>query len=250
MKNKEIALFLALGLASGIMCVLPVLAGEAAEQGIESVQETILAAEKTFDRAGSEKGYAVSAEAADDTVDSGLCGEEAAWTLTGSGDNLTLTFSGSGSMDDYEESNVPWESYRGRIKKVVIEEGITSVGDCACFSMDQLTEVSLPDSLESIGFSGFENCKALKNVAFPKNLEIINGEAFLGCSALTELVFPDGLITIDDYAFTGCSSLTSITVPDSVARIGDFSFRDCDQLSRIDISDLASWLLRGELRAA
>ena len=55
MKKKGITLFLALGLALGSLGALPVLAGEAAEQGTGSVQETKLAAEKISDLAGSEK---------------------------------------------------------------------------------------------------------------------------------------------------------------------------------------------------
>ena len=75
------------------------------------------------------------ARMAGDVVDSGACGENATWTLTGTGDALTLTISGSGEMDDYEEdkrlmqTTAPW--YGQKIKKVIVKEGITSIGDNA-----------------------------------------------------------------------------------------------------------------------
>ena len=178
-----------------------------------------------------------SIDALADVVDSGSCGDDITWTLTGTGSDLTLTFSGSGPMDDLWESNIPWASNRAKVKRVIIEDGITSVGDYVCYSLNRMTEVSLPDSLTYIGEYGFANCLALKSVRIPGNVTKIYEEAFSGCSAMTSITIPDSVTSIGDSAFSGCSSLTEIDIPDSVSYIGSYAFSECSNLTNIIIPD-------------
>lgn len=124
MKKKATAIILSLILALG-------------STGIARVQ----AADTTGQEATAEAMEAGNAAA------SGSCGEHVKWTLTGTGNNLTLTFRGSGSMEDLREEDIPWASNRDEIKKVVVEDEITSVGDFACYSLSGLTDVSLPDPI-------------------------------------------------------------------------------------------------------
>ena len=70
---------------------------------------------------------------AENVVDSGTCGSNATWTLTGTDDNLTLTISGSGEMDRFPRSGRPWESYKTKIKTVIIEGGIADIGRYAFY---------------------------------------------------------------------------------------------------------------------
>ena len=66
------------------------------------------------------------------TVDSGSCGENITWTLDDSG---VLTISGTGAMADYASASAaPWYSSRSNITKVVIENGITTIGDRAFYN--------------------------------------------------------------------------------------------------------------------
>ena len=134
-------------------------------------------------------------------VDSGSCGENAAWTLTGTENDLTLTISGSGNMTDFSESNIPWTSERAKITKVVVENGITSVGSYAFYSLSKLTDVSLPDSISYIGGHGFEKCTALKSVTIPDCVISIGEGAFDGCDSLKSLTIPDSVTSIDWEAF-------------------------------------------------
>ena len=178
-----------------------------------------------------------SVDALADVVDSGSCGDDVTWTLTGTGSDLTLTFSGSGPMDDLWESNIPWASNRAKVKRVIIEDGITSVGDYVCYSLNRMTEVSLPDSLTYIGEYGFANCLALKSVRIPGNVTKIYEGAFSGCSAMTNVTIPDSVTSIGGSAFSGCSSLTGIDIPDSVSYIGYRAFEGCSSLTNVIIPD-------------
>ena len=99
--------------------------------------------------------FSITAFAAD-VIYSGTCGEELTWELTEDG---TLTISGIGAMTDYTNSEkAPWYTYRSDIVSVVVEEGVTSIGDRAFRYCISLTDISLPDSVTSIGDYAFEYC--------------------------------------------------------------------------------------------
>ena len=134
-------------------------------------------------------------------VDSGSCGNNAAWALTGTENDLTLTISGSGNMTDFSESSTPWASERAKITRVVVEDGITSVGSYAFCSFSKLTDVSLSDSITYIGARGFEKCTALKSVTIPDCVTTIGEGAFDGCDSLKSLTIPDSVTSIDWAAF-------------------------------------------------
>ena len=103
------------------------------------------------------------------------------WTLTHDG---TLTISGSGPMTDYELypdspfSNAPWGEHYWRIKKIVINEGVTHVGDVAFCHGQSVASVSLPSTLTSIGWSSFFSCQSLSDITIPASVTKIGPEAF------------------------------------------------------------------------
>ena len=108
-------------------------------------------------------------------ADGGPCGVHAEWTLSADG---VLTISGTGPMEDYlTPSDMPWAGVRDRIKSVVIEEGITTVGDDAFYASDNLTSVTLPESLRIIGNACFESCKALTSITIPDGVVSIGRTA-------------------------------------------------------------------------
>ena len=249
MKKKVIAIILSLILASGSLGIVQVRAADTTgqEEGAAE-EETIAGEEEDALPAGSEEEPveeedALDTMAAGNAVQSGSCGDHIKWKLTGTGNNLTLILSGSGPMEYYEEAkDVPWDSYRDKIKKVVVKKGITDLADYVFYAMVRLTDVSLPDSLESISNEAFENCKALKSIRIPDSVSYIGYSAFSDCSSLTSIVIPDGVMTLKDSLFLGCSSLKSVTIPSSVVYIEHWVFDKCDNLNRIDINDLESWL--------
>ena len=115
-------------------------------------------------------------------VDSGTCGkngDSVTWKLTSDG---TLTISGTGKMKDYGDnygmSVAPWYVGSSQVKTVIIEDGVTSIGDRAFDGCTKLTRVVIPDSVTSIGYSSFRGCYSLPSVAIPDSVTSIGDSAF------------------------------------------------------------------------
>ena len=112
----------------------------------------------------------------------GTCGENVTWELDST---RTLTIRGTGPMYDYDNSHdSPIYPHSAEFEKLVVEEGVTSLGKNAFNSCYALTTMSLPDSLKSIGVSAFENCSALKKMVIPGGVTTIGLDAFRYCSNL------------------------------------------------------------------
>ena len=121
------------------------------------------------------------------------------WNLDSDG---TLTITGNGDMPNWISYDfVPWYSINGLIKKIVISQGVTSIGDYAFSNCKSLTSIEIHDSVTSIGDSAFEDCESL-----------------------TSIEIPDSVTSIGKYAFYNCTSLISIEIPDSVTSIGGATF--------------------------
>ena len=155
---------------------------------------------------------APKAEAA--TVESGTCGTNLKWTLDDAG---TLTISGTGAMKDYgydryspTYSNHPWRNVATSIKSVVIESGVTSIGDDAFSRCSSLTSITIPDSVRSIGSYAFRYCSSLTSVTIGDSVTSIGERAFTDCSSLTEVTIPASVKRICNYAFLNCSSLKTV----------------------------------------
>ncbi len=86
----------------------------------------------------------------------GLTGS-CAWTLDQNG---TLIIDGNGWMMSYENDYIgpPWSSYKKDIKSVMIQSGVTYVGECAFSGCTELTDVTIPESVTSIGDQAFKGC--------------------------------------------------------------------------------------------
>ena len=121
-------------------------------------------------------------------VDSGTCGTNLTWTLDSDG---TLTISGTGKMLRYYSfsssgnyyTTAPWGSSAGkvqRVKTVVIEPGVTSIGEYAFYYCTSLTSVTIPDGVTSIWEQAFYGCSSLTSVTIPDSVTSIGGSAFFG----------------------------------------------------------------------
>jgi len=128
-------------------------------------------------------------------------------------------------------------SYCKSVTKVIIPDGVTSIGSSAFERCKSLTEVVIPDSVTSIGNYAFQYCGSLTSVVIPDSVTSIGYYAFYSCESLTEIVIPDGVTSIGNYAFRDCSSLTSVVIGNGVTSIGDYVFYDCDSLTSIEIPD-------------
>jgi uncharacterized repeat protein (TIGR02543 family) len=158
---------------------------------------------------------------------SGTCGDNLTWEFTkseGSLDYDLLEISGSGAMKDYSvASKVPWYSLRYKIKKVSISDGVTTIGDKAFYSCENLTSITIPDGVTIIGDDAFSKCKSLTSITIPDHVTSIGKSAFNYCSQLTSLTIPASVTSIGKNAFGGCSGVTTLTVDMNTINKGVFS---------------------------
>lgn len=108
---------------------------------------------------------------------SGSCGDDLTYSYTES--TKTLTISGEGDMYDYESVRAPWYSYKNDIPTLIINSGVTSVGNYAFINCSGLTgSLDIPDSVASIGNNAFQSCSKLTNISFGKGLTSVAENAF------------------------------------------------------------------------
>ena len=154
------------------------------------------------------------------------------WTLDDEG---VLTISGNGKMQDFEwNPDLPWGQ---EISKVIIENGVTSIGDYSFYECTGMTSVTIPDSVMSIGAHAFFECTNLTSAKIPDSVTNIENSAFANCSGMKNVVIGNGITNINDFMFAGCYSLTNISIPDGVTSIGGCAFEECTALTNIIIPD-------------
>ena len=139
---------------------------------------------------------------------SGTYGDNVTWTFDES--TGTLTFSGTGEMQYATSHGVPWHGHINSIERVVISEGVTTIGDKV-----------------------FYNHKNIKNVSIADSVTAIDDEAFYNCTGLTDVVIGKGVTTIGDKAFYECSNLKTVTIYNAVEEIGKYSFSNCSKLTDV-----------------
>ncbi len=137
------------------------------------------------------------------------CGDGVFWSFDR--EAACIVISGNGKMKNFEEiSEVPWYPHLGAIRKVVIEKGVTSVGDWAFCSCENLTDLILADTVETLGVQCFSCCTSLLFVALPEGVRVIRSKAFRSCTSLTEVSLPVTLTDIDMRAFGKDCALTTV----------------------------------------
>lgn len=154
------------------------------------------------------------------------------WVIDNEG---LLTISGSGPMKGYgcfsyydNDYPAPWGTGFSRL---VICEGVTSIGKYAFYDCEQLESVTLPNSLRTIGNFAFRECSNLTSVEIPNGVTTIGQGAFRLCSKLESIIIPDSVISIGPETFDKCSVLQEIDIPQGLTSIGWSAFgtyyQDC-----------------------
>lgn len=151
-------------------------------------------------------------------VEQGSCGDDLEWVFY---DDGILLIRGTGDMWDYTaDQPAPWAEHKDSITKLVLREGITSIGDYAFYRCGELMEINLPDGLISVGASAFFGCAQLQELKLPETLEEIGTYALAWCTGLTgELVVSGQISNIPEGAFTGLTGITSLYIGESVLQI-------------------------------
>jgi len=174
---------------------------------------------------------------------------------------------------EYTGSNNMKNIFGNQVKKYIIGDNVTSIGDNAFYGCTSLTSVTISNSVKSIGRSAFCNCSKLSSVTMGNSVTHIDNYAFENCTGLTEviasdiaawcriyfanslsnplyfarhlysdesieikdLVIPNSITYIGNYIFYNCEGLTSLTIPNSVTSIGYSAFRGCSKLTSVTI---------------
>ena len=137
----------------------------------------------------------------DEIPSKGQCGDNAYWELSPEG---IFTVTGTGAIYDYEFNvddlslNEPWQN--SNVKKAVIKDGITEIGNDFLMYCSELESIELPQSLKRIGDAAFANTK-LNNITIPDNVNSIGNFAFEGCQELKEVTLPSNLAELSNGLF-------------------------------------------------
>lgn len=169
------------------------------------------------------------------------------------GDTLTLTGTG-GTYDSsrwFEDTIYP-----DGIKNIIVEDGITSLGNEIFYYFYNVNAIKLPTSLRRIGSNAFEGCKALENLIIPEGVTELGENSCRACLNLKSISLPSTLkkitcFSIDDNlpvesielaegieiigreSFWNMNKLKTIIIPDSVTTIEELAFDGCTSLEKI-----------------
>lgn len=206
-----------------------------------------------------------SIEPIGDSVTGGTTG-----TLTWKIVNDVLTISGIGDMPDYAYNTIPWYDYRSSFHTVIIDEGVTGIGNLAFLEHAGLTSVSIPGTVSRIGMIAFLNCVHLPSIVIPASVTFIGDAALSNCHSLTSIsvapgnpafssddgvlfnqnrtmlvaypcgkpenyIIPETVTAIGKNAFSGYLKLTSITIPASVISMNEWAFSNCTNLTAVSL---------------
>ena len=150
-----------------------------------------------------------------------------AWNLTKAG---TLTISGQGAMPDFGSiGDQPWSTNSDKIRKVVIENGVTSVGSCAFWNCGVLS-AEISASVTAIGNSAFRS-SGIISVTIPSSVKTIGDSAFRDCENLSSVTVSEGVETIEQNDFRSCTKLASIALPSTIGEVGAAAFIQCQNMS-------------------
>lgn len=229
MKNKVLAMFLAVCLISGSAAVPGNVSSASTESG---VQEARVAAE----------GDAVEMDwewevLEDETV--------AVTEYKGTGTEVVIP----DTIEGKAVTSVGAETFSwcAELKQVTIPDSVTEIGRAAFYACTGLEQITIPEGVTTIGDSAFSMCSRLKAVSLPDSVTLIGDAAFSFCESLESIVLPENLTAIGEEAFAFCwegsaageteTGLSSIMIPAKVTSIGKGAFSGCYKLRQIEVAE-------------
>ena len=193
-------------------------------------------------------------------VCSGTCGktsDELTWTLDAIG---TLRISGVGEMKDYASNTVPFSDETigsVKVRSVVIDSGVTSIGNYAFNGCCSLMNIVIPDSVTRIGHSSFANCSSMTGIFIPESVQTIEDWAFHFCTSLSAITVDennsvyrdiDGVLLSKDakdlIVYPPGKKTNPYEVPNGVNRIRRCAFSDCYNVREVVVSDTVTYMER------
>ena len=181
-----------------------------------------------------------------DQNNSGPCGKYAQWSLS---DDGTLTITGSGDMYDFTvmsthdpfdpdidfitKNKVPWD--KDKINKVIVGEGITTVGGGAFAFLPNLKTAIIGKDVQIIGSQSFYQ-SSLENIIMQEGVTLISDYAFTKCKNLKNINLPSSVTLISYLAFAA-SGLESFELTENVISLSSDAFWKCNSLNEIKVSE-------------
>ena len=96
--------------------------------------------------------------------------------------------------------------------------GMSSISaDEAAFSY--LQKVVLPEGITSIGWGAFAYCSSLTEINLPNSLQSLSAWSFGGCSSLKSINIPENITNLPDAVFKNCG-FESFDIPAQITRLG------------------------------
>jgi hypothetical protein len=162
----------------------------------------------------------------------------------------------------YEEKGYPVEEYRvlstedmKQVKSVSFPEGLEQIGTNAFRGMEELIEITLPDSLLKI-HSGCFSSTGIKELVLPINLSYISNHAFNDCDQLSKIIIKSkSLRCSDEYPpFAGCDAIEEVLWEKTVESIDMIGFRLTsikrmvvpETVKTIDLQTVDTLIIKGE----
>ena len=161
------------------------------------------------------------------TVAKGKCGKNATWIISEDG---VMYIKGKGVLKGEKNG---WNKYQHKIKKTVIQKGITIIKETALASMHNIKEIKLPNSVKKIENGAFMDCGKLEKINIPSTVNELPNNIFSGCEKIEQITLPKKLKKIGAYAFYKCKRLKQITIPKTVTMLDSQAFVDCLSLTTI-----------------
>lgn len=165
-------------------------------------------------------------------VATGSCGDTVTYTFDHR--DGTLTISGNGAMTNYESKSDSPFYQMDNLQSLIVESGVTAIGDCAFSECHALNEITLGNTVTTIGNRAFYGCSSLTTANLNAGLTDIDYYAFYGCG-LTSLSLPSSLRNISNYVFSHCNSLTDVTLPGTLGIVSSSAFSGCEALASVTI---------------
>ncbi|MCH5222811.1 MAG: leucine-rich repeat domain-containing protein [Muribaculaceae bacterium] len=138
-----------------------------------------------------------------------------------------------------KEREIPAYQFKDdtQLEKIVISEGVVSIGEYAFLGCKNLKEVVLPSTLKNIGEGAFRECTSLISLDIPRGVTKIPAYMCVWDSALQYVNLPSTVVDIGRGAFSFCKSLQEIKLPSRLKHIGPNAFNRCESLKEVVVPD-------------
>ena len=203
----------------------------------------------------------VGTPAAPELVDSGTSGNIAWAFYSDGGLGISAVEGTDGAMPNFTTSApAPWDAHKTDITSVVVNQGVTTIGNLAFDGYANLKSATLPEGITKVGQMAFRETSSLESIVVPASVAsygsspfiksgiksvTVGGSAgklatmmmFRDCKSLETAVIREGVTDLPMNLFWGCTSLREISLPSTLKTIHRLAFRDCDSLATINCAE-------------